>query len=152
MKKSLILTFALSFVFIGCTSNEEIIKENSEEVDSYAVDNTEQKNKGIKSVEQYQEILVDSIGQGEAIENIKLEDNNIFITVELGIKDKLQLEDLALSRYSSITDTLLDTDEHLNNITIEFLDVGTITKNTKEVITNEYGGRYFEVDTNDLKK
>ena len=78
--------------------------------------------------------------EGEEITEIKIDGNDIFITVDLGDNSD---KDLACSRYSSITDKLLE-DEFWNDITIEFVGVGKLTMNSSQAKTNEFGGKYFD--------
>lgn len=90
-----------------------------------------------------------SIGEGESITDVSLSDGNVCVVVDLSGTDTslLSIEDIAVSRASSITDAFLDIsdcDNLWDSITVDFGDVGKITMNKKDVETNEYGGRYFD--------
>lgn len=111
--------------------NEENIEDN----------NTEKTDKAIDK-EELESIISKNIGEDEKILEIVVGGKDIFIEVDLGEEGILPMEDLAYTRYSSITDALLEQD-YWNDITVEFKDVGKITMNTKNAKANEYG-KYFD--------
>ena len=56
------------------------------------------------------------------------------------------MEDLALSRVSSITDAFLDLtdyDDQWDTITVDFGDIGKVVNKKSDAKENEYGMRYF---------
>lgn len=86
----------------------------------------------------------------EAITDVVLENGDLCVYVDFSKADPspLTLEDLALSRTSSITDAILelkDYDELWETITIDFGDVGHIT-NGKADMQNSGFGRYFPAE------
>ena len=86
----------------------------------------------------------------EAITDVVLENGDLCVYVDFSKADPspLTLEDLALSRTSSITDAILelkDYDELWETITIDFGDVGHIT-NSKVDMQNNSVGRYFPAE------
>lgn len=86
----------------------------------------------------------------EAITDIVLENGDLCVYVDFSKADPspLTLEDLALSRTSSITDAILelkDYDELWETITIDFGDIGHIT-NSKADMQNSGFGRYFPAE------
>lgn len=86
----------------------------------------------------------------EAITDVVLENGDLCIYVDFSKADPspLTLEDLALSRTSSITDAILelkDYDELWETITVDFGDVGHIT-NSKTDMKNSGFGRYFPAE------
>lgn len=83
----------------------------------------------------------------ESIQDVVLKDGDLCVYVDFSNADPspLTLEDLALSRTSSITDAILelkDYDSLWETITVDFGEVGHITNNKTDIQTNG-GGRYF---------
>lgn len=83
----------------------------------------------------------------ESIQDVVLKDGDLCVYVDFSNTDPspLTLEDLALSRTSSITDAILelkDYDSLWETITVDFGDVGHITNNKTDIQTSG-GGRYF---------
>lgn len=96
-----------------------------------------------KLADETKEKIIGCIGESEEITEVIIDDKNIIVEVELGDNGMLlPIEELALSRYSSITDKLLE-DNFWNDITVDFEDIGTITMNSKQAKSNEYG-KYFD--------
>lgn len=86
----------------------------------------------------------------EAITDVVLENGDLCVYVDFSKADPspLSLEDLALSRASSITDAILelkDYDELWETITVDFGNVGRIT-NSKTDMQNSGFGRYFPAE------
>lgn len=92
--------------------------------------------------EELKEIIDMNIGAEDILLDIKVEGRDILIKVKLGEAAPFDVKDLAISRYSSITDELLE-NSYWENVSVEFVDVGTITMNSSQAIEGEYG-RYFE--------
>lgn len=94
-------------------------------------------------------IIQDAINnEDEEITDVVLTDENLLITVDLSKANPspLTIEDLALTRTTSITDailTLSDYDSQWNTITVDFGDIGKIVCNKDDINSNEAGGRYF---------
>lgn len=83
----------------------------------------------------------------ESIQDVVLKDRDLCVYVDFSNADPspLTLEDLALSRTSSITDAILelkDYDSLWETITVDFGEVGHITNNKADIQTSG-GGRYF---------
>ena len=92
----------------------------------------------------------------ETIVAVVLEKRELRVTVDLSKANPapLTIEDLAISRTSSITDAILEItnyDDQWDKITIDFVDIGKITNNKDDVIENEFGGRYFPFENLTLK-
>lgn len=67
----------------------------------------------------------------------------------------LTVEDLAITRTSSITDAILELsnyDSQWNTITVDFGDIGKIVCNKNNVKDNGLGGRYFPSENFTLEK
>lgn len=84
----------------------------------------------------------------ESIVDVVLKDGDLCVTVDLSKAnpEPLTMEDLAISRTSSITDAILeltDYDSQWNTITIDFGEVGKITNSKDDTKENDFGGRYF---------
>jgi len=119
---------------------EEVADVETDDEDEEKEEKTTDEEEAVRDPEKMKEHLSGSIGEGEEITEIKIDGNDIFITVDLGDNSD---KDLACSRYSSITDKLLE-DEFWNDITIEFVGVGKLTMNSSQAKTNEFGGKYFD--------
>ena len=92
----------------------------------------------------------------EAITDVALKDKDLCVTVDLSKADPspLTIEDLAISRTSSITDAILeltDYDSQWNTITVDFGDVGKVVCDKDSIKENEAGGRYFPSEIFTLK-
>ena len=92
----------------------------------------------------------------EAITDVALKDKDLCVTVDLSKVDPspLTIEDLAISRTSSITDAILeltDYDSQWNTITVDFGDVGKVVCDKDSIKENEAGGRYFPSENFTLK-
>ncbi len=156
MKKLLILFLIISLALTGCGASEEaekedniIVAEDYEEAEEETEkpeekedekEETEKEVEGLKSIEEYKEIILSNMHESETLEDVKLEGNNIIIKLDMGFGDTFPGEPkkFAINRYSVITDGLLEAGGDLEDITIEFKGIGSITINTSESISNEY--------------
>ena len=91
-----------------------------------------------KFIEDVKSVIQYDIGENEEIKDVTLENGNLCVYVDISNADPtpLTMEDLALSRTSSITDAILELtqyDNEWNTITVDFEDLGYI-KNSKENI------------------
>lgn len=116
-----------------------------EEVDLEEEKEEQVKEQETENKDKYKEAIISNIGSDDTLESVELKEDDIIIKVTLGDPPSLfTYKDLAISRYSSITDELLEQGNSLEDITVVFRDVGTITMNTSEKVKNEYGQSYFE--------
>lgn len=88
------------------------------------------------------------VGHGESITDMTLENRDLCVYVDLSGADPspLTLEDLAISRTTSITDDILilrEYDDLWDTITVDFGDIGKIVNHKSNIQTNA-GGRYFQ--------
>ena len=109
-----------------------------------------------KFIEDVKSVIQYDIGENEEIKDVTLENGNLCVYVDISNADPtpLTMEDLALSRTSSITDAILELtqyDNEWNTITVDFEDLGYI-KNSKENIQNNDYGRYFPMEQFILNK
>lgn len=131
--------------------NVQNVEENTQNTPEILVNvSTDMFLKDVKSA------IQDDIGEGESIKDVTIENGNLYVYVDISNVDPtpLTMEDLALSRASSITDAILELtqyDNEWNTITIDFNDLGYI-KNSKENILDNGYGRYFPVEQFVLSK
>lgn len=110
---------------------------------------TTQETSSDKFISEVKEVIQGAISsEDESITDVVLKDGDLHITVDLSKADPapLTIEDLALSRTSSITDAILalaDYDSQWNTITVDFGDVGKVVCDKNSIKENEVGGRYF---------
>lgn len=98
------------------------------------------------------ESLLNSLGDGESISDLSLDSGTLYISIDLNGVDPapLTLNDLAISRAGSITDSLLDLselDDQWTNIVIDFPGVCKISNTVDNVSENEFGMKYFPEDS-----
>lgn len=115
-----------------------------EEVDLEEKKEEQVKEQETENKDKYKEAIISNIGSDDTLESVELKEDDIIIKVTLGDPSPFTYKDLAISRYSSITDELLEEGNLLEDITVVFKGVGTITMNTSEKVKNEYGQSYFE--------
>lgn len=89
-----------------------------------------------------EELIENGLGEDDKIVSASVEDGEIKAVIELTPSELFSIEDLAISRYSSVSDELL-THEGWEQLTIEFQNVGTISMNRSEKETNELDMDYF---------
>lgn len=126
-------------------SSEVIV--SSEETDLPAP--TESSDIDLTSIK---ESLLNSLGDGESISDLSLDAGTLYISIDLNDVDPapLTLNDLAISRAGSITDSLLDLselDDQWTNIVIDFPGVCKISNTVDNVSENEFGMKYFPEDS-----
>ncbi len=124
--------------------NHETSEENDEVVGEK--DERDQESSVVsKSVEEYKEIIDGTIASqdGESFSSVKVNDNKIEIYVELKEHETFSLQEIAMVRFSSITDALLDELEDIEEVTIKFEGVGEISLSVSQATISEYGS-YFD--------
>lgn len=107
-------------------------------------------------VDAVKEAIKGAVGSDETITAVGLTDGALTVSVDLSKADVTiaSLEDLAVIRSSSITDAILELkqyDELWNNITVDFGEVGSVSR-IKDDIKESTFGRYFEIDQLDSQK
>ena len=135
----------LQFTIVGQNAAEETPQPT----------NVSDKNTSGDFIDDVKNAIVGAVGKGESITDVKLNDKDLCIYVDINKTDTvLTLEDLAISRTSSITDDILDLkgyDELWETITVDFGDIGKITNSKADIATNDYGLRYFPIENFMLK-
>ena len=99
---------------------------------------------------QLNEAIDGAIGENETITDVSLKDKVLTIAVDIskaneGSTIQLPLEDLAISRASSITDAVLELDNSLwDKVVVDFGDIGTVTNTKSDIVESQYG-KYFDI-------
>lgn len=112
--------------------------------------NTSIQTKEDKYLSELKEAVDYAIGVSEKVEKVTLKDRKLTIIVDIskandGAKVKFPLEDIALSRASSITDAVLELDtSYWDTIVVDFGKYGALTRTTKDIVNSSYG-KYFEI-------
>lgn len=147
----IIIVFAVLFfgsaiiagIYQGVTGTGQTVENNSSDNKNTEEIKSEDKqedsiSKEAISSEDIMEIIKDDVGKGEKITDAKIEDRTIVVNINIGTEEKIPLKDLAVSRYSSISDDLLE-HNFWDVLTVNFENVGSISMNK-----NESNGTYFE--------
>ena len=99
-------------------------------------------------LDQVNNAIAGAVGENEKITKINLIDRVLTVHVDFSdVKDSLPitLDELAISRASSITDNILKLDTSLWDITvIDFGEIGTVTRNKNDIVDSPYG-KYFNI-------
>lgn len=109
-------------------------------------------------IEDIKEAIKDDIdSENEKITDVVLKEGTLSIFVDLTNADPspLTMEDLAISRTSSITDAILelkDYDNEWREIVVDFGNIGRISNSKDNIKENEYGLRYFASENFVLEK
>jgi hypothetical protein len=160
MKKTLFRLLAALLLFLTACSAEEPDKNQSthetadEEVKDIpkeeAVEDPKESGEELTAetsqpltIEKVQEIIeYHSLGEGDQLSNVSLENSEIKATIELAPNDLFPAKDMAVNAYSILSDELLK-HEGWDILTVTYANVGTISMNLNEKETNEFGGDYF---------
>lgn len=122
MKKLLLILFSL-LLLVACSN-----KDNEESSQVADIDEDE-----------LREIIESSgIEEGDELVSLSVEEGEIHAIISIGISDTVRPEDLAISRYNSLSTKVLE-HEGWEVLTVEFSDVGTISIERDKAQTNELG-------------
>ena len=137
-----IIVVILAAIFGNSGTNDSIKDETKD-----AINSTEQQATSDKFVEDVKTAISGAIDS---------DNEALCVTVDLSKADSspLTIEDLAISRTSSITDAILELtgyDSQWNTITVDFGDVGKVVCDKDSIKENEAGGRYFPSENFTLK-
>lgn len=147
-----IIVVILAAIF-GNTGAKDGVEDGAKD----AINSTEQQATTVKFVEDVKTAISGAIdSDNEVIADVALNDKDLCVTVDLSKAnpEPLTMEDLAISRTSSITDAILeltDYDSQWNTITVDFGDVGKVVCDKDSIRENEAGGRYFPSENFTLK-
>lgn len=139
-------------LFSGTKLSENAVKLSSDE-------NTEETSTDVSDdafIKDVESAIDGQLGQGETYKDVTLKDGDLCVSVDFSNADPapLTMEDLALSRTSSITDAILELDQYdslWSTITVDFGDVGKVINKKEDVSSNGYG-RYFPSENFTLTK
>ncbi|MFJ5762350.1 hypothetical protein ACIQAA_25140 [Neobacillus sp. NPDC093182] len=81
------------------------------------------------------------IGEGDKLTNVSFVNREIKATIDLAPNEKFPAKDMAVNRYSQLSDELLK-HEGWEILSITYPNIGTISMNRNEKETNEFGD-YF---------
>ncbi|WP_374055844.1 hypothetical protein [Rossellomorea sp. FM04394] len=135
------------------SSTEEPVEEPVEEPEEAAADETvtEEATQEVESTEPLTEEevkeIIDyySIGEGDVLSNVSVENGEIKATIDLAPNDMFSGKDMAVTRYSQLSDELLN-HEGWDILTITYSNIGTVSMNRMEKETNDFGD-YFPTMT-----
>ncbi|MBM7598485.1 cobalamin biosynthesis protein CobT [Virgibacillus halotolerans] len=126
---------------------EDIENDESEEQEE-SIDDTSQS----MTEDELREIIeYTGIGEGDELVSATIENEEIKAVINLGEFELFTIEDLAVTRYSQLSDELLD-HEGWEKLTIEFSDIGTITMDRSDAESNEYGEYFPTLEIEDRLK
>ncbi|WP_433595108.1 hypothetical protein [Lysinibacillus xylanilyticus] len=99
------------------------------------------------TVNKAKEILEYSgMGGNDKLISLTIENGEIKAVIDLAPnKFNLPPKDIAVSMYSQVSDALLEEEEGWNTLTIEYVNVGTVSMHISEKESNEIGMYYFPV-------
>lgn len=166
VKKVLLIVTVLSFtggVLAGCGSDDKATVSNNkttanENISEHKNDtknqtNKESENKSIKDVHKLKEELNEELGEGEIIKNISINGEELLLKVDLGNQTNgLPIKDLAETRYSGLTDYLLNNGTY-QVITVDFIGVGKVSMDINNAVEKDINGikiKYFNGE--DIRK
>jgi hypothetical protein len=170
MKKILYILSVALLLIAGCnaeesennqTTNDEPIeatdekpKESKEQLTEQQTEDTEEKLNELSQESQPQEkpqpltedlvkemINHSGMGDGDKLTNVSFVNGEIKATIDLAPDEMVPAKDMAVTRYSQLSDELLK-HEGWEILSITYPNIGTISMNRNEKETNEFGD-YF---------
>ncbi|MBM7703491.1 hypothetical protein [Metabacillus iocasae] len=120
----------------------EDTEETEEQLSEELEESVEQETSTITSEQEVKDIIeYYAIGEADKLVNISFENSEIKATIDLAQDQLFSPKDIAVTRYSQLSDELLYHDGW-ELLTITYTNIGTISMNRTEKETNEYGD-YF---------
>ncbi|CAM4013586.1 hypothetical protein BAMA111019_00135 [Bacillus manliponensis] len=120
-------------------TQEELDTKLKQETEATA--GTDQSQQQIQ-VDKVKEIIEDySIGENDTLNDVSVENDEIKATIVLASNELVSAKDMAVSRYSQLSDELLN-HEGWQTLTVTYTNIGSISMNRTEKETNELGD-YF---------
>ncbi|MEH7180140.1 hypothetical protein [Neobacillus vireti] len=122
---------------------EDTPKEETEEkLNEQSQENQPQETPQPITADQVKEIInYIGIGEGDQLSNVSFVNGEIKATIALAPNEMVPAKDMAVNRYSQLSDELLN-HEGWDILTIVYPSIGTISMNRNEKETNEFGD-YF---------
>lgn len=135
----------------SANSVSETTEENSKEE---AINNSDSSNQPENFINDVKDSIKDAVGADEYITNVSLSDNVLTIFVDLSKADTsiVPIQDLAVIRAQSITDSFLDLNQYddlWKEIIVDFGDIGFVKRTQNDIskiITGSQTLRYFEIN------
>lgn len=136
---------------INETEGTTDVSPEQDDIELSTSENIEEKSSFINNPEKFvndvKTSIEDDVGENESIVDIKFENKDLCVYVDISNADTsiLSIEDLAKSRTGSITDSILELNEYddlWETITVDFGNVGKIKNSKDNMEANDYG-RYF---------
>ena len=161
---AVLLIFSIMAILTSCLAEQElntepeikqtelIVNEQREEIEN---EQTTGENLENIFVEEVKEVIQGSVGQDEKIIEVKFEEKDLCVYVDFSNVDPspITIEDLAFSRTSSITDSILELTQYNDlweTITVDFGEFGYV-RNGKDNLENNGYGDYFDYANFELK-
>ncbi len=131
---------------------ESVTEQETESTPEETIEEPENNISGESFVEDVKSVIQGDVGENETIADVVYQERKLIVYVDLSQKDPtpLTLEDIALSRNSSITDDILELsqyDDLWDEVIVDFGETGKAI-NSKSTIADDGYGRYF--DTREL--
>ena len=157
MKKkliALILTFLMAASSVGCAGDNAAANPSTEPSQEVSPSLPPEPSPTVESlspdefVQAVKDAIDGDVGEGESILDVQLDGDELIVFVDISganVPDGFTLSDIAKSRFSSITDDILELegcDDLWEKITVDFGDVGYATGGKADVVDSIYG-RYF---------
>jgi hypothetical protein len=146
-KKAILLLLAVCVILFSSACG--VTETNSNVPSESQVDDATSQNNSLDTfVAEVKVAIRGAINSDEEnIVDVVLKNGELCVKVDLSKANPtlLTMEDLAISRTGSITDAILeltDYDNQWETITVDFGDIGKITKNKDDMVETEFG-RYF---------
>ena len=92
-----------------------------------------------------------SIGENDKLNNVSFENGEIKATIALAPDELFSAKDIAVNRYSQLSDELLNHDGW-KILTVTFANIGSISMNRNEKETNEFGDYFPTLEIEDRLK
>lgn len=127
---------------------EKAVPETSEVAEARSPkETTELKltNENIKEVVEF-----NGTGEGDELISSEIVEKEVRAVINLAPSDLLPADQLAVTRYSQVSDELLNY-ENWETLKVEYVDIGTISMQRSETETNEWGMTYFPSEVIDSK-
>lgn len=128
---------------------DEVEPVEDEEEDSPSIETEQEDSVGVNTevdsmteAEAKEIIEYTGISDGDKLASVSIEGEEIKAVIELGPNDFLSPEDSAVTMYSAVSDGFLD-HEGWSTLTVNYIDVGTISLHRSMKETNEFGMDYF---------
>lgn len=118
------------------------------ETESSAEEDTEVSTLTVENVEEIVEY--NGTGEGDELISAVVENGEVKAVIQLAPNDLLPNDQLAVTRYSQVSDELLNY-EGWETLSVEYVEAGTISMNRSEAETNDLDMTYFPAEVIESK-